>query len=245
MQGLKVIYVTGGLSTSTYIMKRMNDRYADRIINVVALGEKDGVSCNPVSRGALCGYENISAQNLPTQYGYALLQAEDYDETLHSDTLPLRRPQGHGEFIAVDRLEILIPKGARVTPGMVFTTEREQEYCINVHRPVISATLVYLDKPGHETHGPSKYPDDDNKYLDGVHFWATIIKAFKPGELEGKNLPVLVNDDGEEEYQVSAKVLIKYIGQQDMKLGFEIEGRVYWENVWSSMYSDFVLENFE
>lgn len=225
-------------------------------MRVVPPDESD-CSKNPVSRGSLLRYDNISSQYLPSQYAYAILQDEYFDKKLHTDAVKvsvhgqrlrnkdIAKPSGHieTEFVVVDRLNVFIKQEEIVAPGILFSTDIAQEYFISVQKPVMSAKLVYLDKPGFKTHGPARTADS-KKYLDGVHFWAEVKRNFRPSDFTGKGFKIIYNDIGQEEYRINARVAIEYTGQQDMRLGFKIDGidRVFWENVWEANFSDFVDE---
>lgn len=88
----KVIIVAGGFSRSPYLMKKLRERWTQgHSIDVVKDHDKADSALLAVSRGSLFRYDNISAQNLPSRYGYAILQDMEYDRKKHPDAETILR----------------------------------------------------------------------------------------------------------------------------------------------------------
>ncbi|KAK5688941.1 hypothetical protein LTS10_000921 [Elasticomyces elasticus] len=78
----KTIYITGGPARSRYFMGKMREQYEKNGTIVV---KSPMLNCHAVANGGLLRYNRISAGNLPTKYGYGIVQEEEFHWSLHKD----------------------------------------------------------------------------------------------------------------------------------------------------------------
>jgi len=206
----------------------------------------------PVSRGGLLRYDNISTQSLPSRWSYALLEDDYFDRDKHPDGLAestvqrkdgstwtrkrvnsdivKRCPHDTSVDVVIDRLRIFLPK-SHVTARHTINATFQQEYYLNTQDPKLSAHLVYLDGASFSNGQPAR--DVHGNWRPGVHEWAKVDKTLDPQGFRDAGFPTLYNVDGEEEFVVTASVLVPYDADRDMRIGWKIVDPAGGENtVW-------------
>ena len=173
--------------------------------------------CVAVSKGALSArYHSISAQQLPSQYGYGLLGKEVYIRTKHTD-IPIvktyqRRNQKGMEYpvhipdskyapkspynkdrVVFNRLTTIIEKGTVIASGQTYDESLFRDYFIPANSPQLSEQLVYFTKkfenslPGVAT---------DGTYVDGVKNWTSLNIALTRERLQKHGFQSFMSSGG-------------------------------------------------
>lgn len=245
-----VIQLTGGFSKSWYLVEKLREKYENGLTVVVRPTVTDALDSFPVAVGALYRYDNIIPQNLPSKYGYALLQREAFFEELHKDSRTVKRdaagkrvvtpkrwvktsPYDKTEDVVDDRILNIVPKGTILKPGQVCKQSFSQEYFSPMENPRITAEFVYLTKKfadgdasrEHEDE-PEDIDDDEEgtdrrRFRDGVNPWAAIQIPLTEFQSKLKGFETVEGDQKEKFYKLRARVFIQAL-PEDLQIGFEV-----------------------
>ncbi|KAK5127449.1 hypothetical protein LTR85_006788 [Meristemomyces frigidus] len=275
---LKAIVVTGGLSKSMYLMKMIREKYEKTGIFVARVFEFASGECFHVPLGALYRYHNITQQRLPRKYSYAFVQDEYYDPNIHPDATAVGKERvirndewtgkyrttlvrdrtiaktsphnskGKEQYIVNARLKLFLPK-EQVVSGNNVPLAFDQIYFLNVKKPKLSTTIVYLEGD-FATHQPARTPNW--QYRPGIVELNKVARMLDPADLKNRGYQIRKNSDGESEYRVTASVIPRYNGERDMSVGWTLksnrEGQkevIIWEDettLWDASHSIFVGE---
>lgn len=248
----QVIVITGGFSRSVYLMEKLRARYERDGMHVMRPHDNYGGECYPVSRGGLLRYDNISAQSLPSQYGYAIIQDELYDWKKHPDAVEkvteqvrslgaighrkqLKRKVHHADpavvfkssydakkLVVLNRLHVFFGKGTIVANDERMGQNVFQEYYLLATDPKLSATLVYFEKEL-KTHDPSgRSAKDPTMFANGIVHLRTVTKEVSSDFLKQHEVPTTIDTDDQVVYRILCRVRICYTGGRDMKIGWEL-----------------------
>ncbi|KAK5127447.1 hypothetical protein LTR85_006786 [Meristemomyces frigidus] len=220
----RVIYITGGFTRNTYLMQKLRGRYDGGGIDV----------------------------NLPSQYGYAIIQDELYDWRLHEDAVlevtqanrwvgkkgkrslvmcDIHHPDPAIVFeslhdpekdVVLDRLQVLFEKKTIIANDQVIGHNIYQEYFLLAAEPKLSATLVYFDN-SLKTHDPSgKSKDHPPTFKNGIQHLRTVTKEVDAAFLNNHGVLITHDSKGRAEYKVLCRVTVRYKGGQDMKIRWQM-----------------------
>ncbi|KAI5368161.1 Putative Heat shock protein 70 family [Septoria linicola] len=236
-----VIMMTGGFAKSSYLMKTLRKRYEPGI-TVVRPNETDTGACFPVAMGALMRYDNITTSTLPSRYGYAMLQRQEFDEDMHEDSCRREdRPNGkehvfrkkwvkpspydENVYVVDDRLAIIIEKGTVLTPGHTFEYEGRLEYRLPFEDPVVNEEFVFLTKRFEQNEMAKRFDDEaessDKAYVlrDGIHAWRSLRIPLEKEELSKYGFRTIEVDE-EKFWLLNVKLSLRVI-DQDIQIVFD------------------------
>ncbi|GIZ46641.1 hypothetical protein CKM354_000976000 [Cercospora kikuchii] len=235
-----VIQVTGGFSKCGYLMAALRDRFQPGS-SVVRPSDPDNADCFPVALGALLRYENITMPALPSKYGFALLQRQEYDEDVHSDawydlkgydeddidrkTRPwvMKEPYGRGFDVVDHRIVNIIRKDQELRPNQVVSQPIDHIYNIPCDDPRLSDEFCYLTKT-FEDHvwAKTNKKDANGEYMwkAGVRPWTAVNIPIDRRLLQGKGYKE-VEDKGKKFWELSVRLTLRYC-EMDVKIGYEI-----------------------
>ncbi|KAM3423233.1 hypothetical protein BST61_g681 [Cercospora zeina] len=241
-----VIQVTRGFSKCRYLMEVLRERYEPRGSVVVRPSETDTSDCFPVALGALLRCDNITVPALPSKYGYALLQRQEFNENLHEeayvieedwegDTETIYRdwvldePYGRDFTVVDDRIINIIKKSQVLRPNQVVTQRVEQLYIVPCDDPRLTDDLCYLTESIEDNEwAKTDEVGVDGEYVwrPGVHPWTSINIPIDRRKLESKGFEV-IEENGKRFWQLSVRVTLRYC-EIDVKIGYEILKPVGW-----------------
>lgn len=212
--------------------------------------DNEAGECYPVSRGALLRNDNITPQDLPSDFSYAVVQHELYKWQLHpdgvsfvtqqfrsvgsmgkktkrwvdihhaDDTVVKMSSHDPGKYVVEDRLYVYFEKGRKLSTIHTVSQEFYQEYYLPADNPELCATLVF-SREDLKTHEPSGRVSE-TVFGPGIEHLKTVDKNIDAAFLDRHNVPKIVNGAGLEEYKVLCRVVIKYQGGHDMTIGWEM-----------------------
>ena len=204
----RIVYVTGGFGRNKYVMEAIQDRYQIGDTIVVRPIDNDSGESLPVSRGGLLRYIEISAQNLPSQYGYAVLQDERFDHAIHTDGITseservrrsrvdpkvlqtytqrqtnrdivLRSPYLRSVDIVEERLHISFDRGQLIMKDDE-QAAFEQDYYLDAKEPTLTADFVYLEDD-FKSHEPAKV---NGVFRPKIKLFKMVTKRLTPERLD-------------------------------------------------------------
>ncbi|KAK5710572.1 hypothetical protein LTR15_012901 [Elasticomyces elasticus] len=253
-QSAAIIFLTGGLSRNKYVFGVIDQQYGSETTRIATPNDVEQGECLPVSRGGLMRFDRITPANLPSNYNYAIVQQEVFDETLHPDAkanaeLVYSDPADPNTDVVEDRLHIFFRKG-RVMPTNKSVTENFSHlYLLDEHNPTLSSTLVFTENDV-DNHDPSGRQDEDStQFNEGIHHWKTVNKVVDPDLLRKHRVDLVkFKKDGTKKWKLDCRVTISYKGGHDMKIGWVLDvGNdklvALWEGdetVWDANFSQFI-----
>ncbi|KAK4891811.1 hypothetical protein LTR27_009663 [Elasticomyces elasticus] len=253
-QNPAMIFCTGGLSRNKYVRSALREEYEDDDTKIATPNDVDQGECLPVSRGGLLRFDRITPAKLPSNYNYAIVQREIYDEKLHPDAkadaeLVYSDPADPETDVVEDRLHIFFRKGRVMPRNRSVTEDFSHVYLLDEHNPTLSATLVFTENDV-DNHDPSGRQDDDpTQFKEGIHHWKTVNKVVDLDLLRKHRVDLVkIKEDGTKRWRSDCRVTISYKGGHDMKIGWVLNvGNdklvALWEGdekVWDAHFSQFI-----
>jgi hypothetical protein len=233
------ILVTGGFSRSGYLMRKLKEEFEPRGITVIRPSDTDTTQCYPVAVGALLRWENITNQDLPERYGYAILQQQYFDDECdeHKDswswdaqsesriTKPWVKASPYDPNIDIvdDRVKTIIARGEQFKDSKSV----EMEFRIPVDDPHITAEFVYLTRTFKDSEKSQRLPNKIEKLeaeyarLKDVHDWAIVNVVLPRGKLEGQGFEQVKLEDGDRRWVLNVRVVVRKISH-----GMDVEFHV-------------------
>ncbi|KAK5728203.1 hypothetical protein LTR17_012108 [Elasticomyces elasticus] len=249
-----MIFCTGGLSRNKYVRSALREEYEDDDTKLTTPNDVDQGECLPVSRGGLLRFDRITPAKLPSNYNYAIVQREIYDEKLHPDAkadaeLIYSDPADPETDVVEDRLHIFFRKGRVMPRNRSVTEDFSHVYLLDEHNPTLSATLVFTENDV-DNHDPSGRQDEGStQFKEGIHHWKTVNKVVDPDLLRKHRVDLVkIKEDGTKSWKLGCRVTISYKGGHDMKIGWVLDvGNdklvALWEGdekVWDANFSQFI-----
>ncbi|KAK5697160.1 hypothetical protein LTR97_007295 [Elasticomyces elasticus] len=253
-QNPAMMFCTGGLSRNKYVLSALREEYEDDDTKIATPNDVDQGECLPVSRGGLLRFDRIAPAKLPSNYNYAIVQREVYDEKLHPDAkanakLVYCDPADPETDIVEDRLHIFFRKGRVMPRNRSVTEDFSHVYLLDEHNPTLSATLVFTEKDV-DNHDPSgRKGEDSTQFSEGIHHWKTVSKVIDLDLLSEHGIDLVkIKKDGSKRWRLDCRVTISYKGGHDMKIGWVLKvGNdkllALWEGdekVWDAHFSQFI-----
>jgi hypothetical protein len=186
--------------------------------------------------GALLRWENIKDQDLPSKYGYAILQRQYYDDDSedHKDSwtwdeqseerIPKpwvkASPYEPDVEIVEDRIKTIIARDEKFKGAKTI----EMEFRIPVENPRITAEFVYLTqrfKDSAASQKLSREGPDGYTMMKAVRPWASVDVALSAKELKSHGFEKLVLEDGEEFWVLNVRVIVRK-ATRTMDIEFEV-----------------------
>ncbi|KAK3626742.1 hypothetical protein LTR56_015838 [Elasticomyces elasticus] len=157
-----LINLTGGLTKNSHVYQALVDEFQQGRTTVVSTTESD--ASPPVSRGGLLRHHTITAANLPSHYGYAIVQQEEFDGRVHRDGV-VGVENGVRQVPVRDDLNV-----EQIDPGTGRRLMRDQVY--KIYQP--NTNVVF-----------------GSRYKRGVEFvYDRLGVVFKKGETIASDEPV-------------------------------------------------------
>lgn len=189
-------------------------------------------------------YTSIKTKELPSRYGYAILQDEQYDVDVHLDCwkdseatsaghvrrVPIdkkvkRRTGDAGTYdrTVVDRLRFIRLKGEVATKAGTI----EQIFNPLVGRAEFSVNLVYTDRD-FEDHDAAlddnhDASDDNPMFRQGVHAWTGVEFKIPEEDMQNGGWTIFEDDLGELRYEnVLGRLSIRFESEKDMRVDINL-----------------------
>ena len=156
--------------------------------------------------------------------------------------------------VVFDRLFVIIDKGARITANEPVTKDAFAVYWLPQSEWMLDATIVYFDKAGVKTHDAwGRLGRNTTKFGHGIYHLKSIKKRVHEDFLRKHNVPLVKDNNGVPTYKVTCRVIMKYQGEHEMTIGWEVKTKVgnkckfitLWEDdekMWDANFSSFVEE---